>query len=109
MASSIRRPLLLRLAASLPSHTAQRVVLAVGGGYLLAAGAAALSARLLAMAMAPSEAVVLMGMLAFVIYLILLIWAFCELRFSRLWLVLGLGGPLVFGLARLIAVPTGGA
>ena len=59
--------------------------------------------------MAPSEAVTLMGMLAFVIYLILLIWAFCELRLSRLWLVLGLGGPLAFGLARFIAAPAGGA
>lgn len=109
MAPSIRRTLFLRLAASPPSHVAQRVVLAVGGGYLLAAGAAALSARLLAEAMAPSEATVLMGMLAFVVYLVLLIWAFYEPRLPRLWIVLGLGGPLAFGLAHLIATPAGGA
>ena len=74
----------------------QRVLLAVIGGYLLAAGLSALAAEALARVLAPSEAVVLMAMLAFLTYLALLIWAFAERRLLRVLLVLGVGGPLAF-------------
>ena len=73
-----------------------RVVAGVLGGYLLAAGLSALAAEALARILPPSEAVVLMAMLAFVIYLALLIWAFAERRLPRVLLVLGVGGPLAF-------------
>ena len=73
-----------------------RVIAGVLGGYLLAAGVSALAAVTLARVLPPSEAVVLMAMLAFLIYLALLIWAFAERRLLRVLLVLGVGGPLVF-------------
>ena len=72
------------------------VAAAVLGGYLLATGVSALVAEALARVLAPSEAVVLMAMLAFLIYLALLIWAFAERRLPRVLLVLGVGGPLAF-------------
>ncbi|WP_421997916.1 hypothetical protein [Reyranella sp.] len=66
-----------------------RVVAAFGGGYVVAAGLAALAAVILprATAMLRSEAVVLASMLAFLVYLGVLIWAFAERRLGRLWLV----------------------
>ena len=73
-----------------------RVAAAVLGGYLLAAGLSALAAAALARVLPPSEAVVLMAMLAFLLYLALLIWAFAERRLLRVLLVLGIGGPLAF-------------
>ena len=73
-----------------------RVAAAILGGYLLAAGVSALAAEALASVLPPSEAVMLMVMLAFLIYLALLIWAFAERRLLRVLLVLGVGGPLAF-------------
>ena len=96
------------LAASPAMRVTQHVLLAVGGGYFLAAGASALLARLLAQLMAPSEAVVLVSMLAFILYLVIALWAFAERRLWRLWLVLGGGGSLAFTTARILAAPAGG-
>ena len=79
-----------------------RVVAGVLGGYLLAAGLSALAAEALARVLSPSEAVVLMAMLAFLIYLALLIWAFAERRLLRVLLVLGVGGPLAFAAQWLV-------
>jgi len=45
-------------------------------------------AWLLSHALPRSEAVVLMAMLGFVIYLLVLLWAFAEPRLLRLWLML---------------------
>ena len=73
----------------------QRVLLAVVGGYLLTSGLVSFGALALAAVMPRSEAVVLMAMLGFIVYLGLLIWAFAERRLSRLWLVLGAGAVLV--------------
>ena len=86
-----------------------RLVAAIGGGYAAAAGLAALAAVALPQVtgLPRSEAVVLASMLAFLIYLALLIWAFAERRLVRLWLVLAVvgagswGGAL--GLVRLTA------
>ncbi len=85
-----------------------RLIAAIGGGYLVSAGLAAFAAVGLPMAtsLPRSEAVVLASMLAFLIYLALLIWGFAERRLSRLYAVLAAtaaaswGGAL--GLARLI-------
>jgi len=71
----------------------QRVLLAVVGGYFLSAALVAWGALALASVMPRSEAVVLMGMLGFVVYLGVLLWAFAEPRLGRLWVVLA-GVPL---------------
>ena len=66
-----------------------RLVAAIGGGYAVAAGLAALAAVALSTGglMARSEAVVLASMLAFLVYLALLIWAFADRRLARLCLI----------------------
>lgn len=84
-----------------------RLIAAIGGGYIAAAGLAALLAVALPAItpMVRSEAVVLSSMLAFPIYLALLIWAFAERRLLRLWLTFGSTGiaswGCALGLARL--------
>lgn len=86
---------------------AQRIILAIVGGYMLTACGAALGASLLAMAIPHSEAVTLMGMLAFVVYLTVLIWAFSEPRLARVWAILGFGGAIAFGMARAVVIMGG--
>lgn len=82
-----------------------RVLAAVGGGYAVAAGLAALAAVALpAMRMMPrSEAVVLASMLAFLVYLALLIWAFADRRLARLCMTLAAAGAASWGGAWAIA------
>lgn len=86
-----------------------RLVAAIGGGYAVAAGLAALAAVALPAArlMPRSEAVVLASMLAFLVYLALLIWAFADRRLIRLCLVLAGAGIAswggAWGLLRLTA------
>ncbi|WP_422367442.1 hypothetical protein [Pelagibius sp.] len=86
---------------------ALRLVLILGGGYLLAAGASGLAAAALAKAMPRAEAVMLMAMLVFVVYLGLLLWGFAERRPARLWAVFGAGGVAVFALAKTIGAAGG--
>ncbi|QBE61704.1 hypothetical protein [Pseudoduganella lutea] len=79
-----------------------RLVGAIGGGYACTALAVTTGAALLAGAgMVRSEAVVLMAMLGFPLYLVLLVWGFAVRRVRTLWLVLGaLAGALALaGLA----------
>ncbi len=84
-----------------------RLIAAIGGGYAVSAGLAALAARALPVttAMPRSEAVVLSSMLAFLVYLALLIWGFAEPRLARLCLILAAVGIVswggAFGLVRL--------
>lgn len=86
-----------------------RVAAAIGGGYAVAAGLAALGAVALWTGglMARSEAVVLASMLAFLVYLALLIWAFADRRLARLCLVMAIAGIAswggAWGLLRLSA------
>jgi len=86
---------------------ALRILLAVVGGYLLTAGLTGLAAAALGLVMPRSEAVVLMAMLAFLVYLALLLWGFAERRPSRLWAVFGAGGAAAFALAETIAAAGG--
>lgn len=87
---------------------ASRVVAAVGAGYALTAAAVTLAAAVLplGLGLARSEAVVLAAMGGFVLYLVVLLWAFAEARLWRVWAVLGggalLGHALVRGLAPLV-------
>lgn len=76
-----------------------RLVAASGGGYAVAAGLAALAAVALPAAglMVRSEAVVLASMLAFLVYLALLIWAFADRRLARLFFVMAAAGIASWG------------
>lgn len=80
-----------------------RILLVVGGGYLLAAGASGLAAAALAQVMPRAEATMLMAMLAFLIYLALMLWGFAERSWARLWAAFGVGSLLAFAFAKLIA------
>jgi len=79
----------------------QRILLACVGGYFLSATLVTWGAWLLSLALPRSEAVVLMAMLGFVIYLLALLWAFAEPRLLRLWLVLA-GVPLAGWFGQLV-------
>ena len=80
-----------------------RVLGAVGGGYALTALTVAVAAVVLARAgMARSEAVALSAMLGFVLYLMLLLWAFSVRRVGRLWLAFAGAGALLLALWRLL-------
>ena len=78
---------------------AQRVLLAVVGGYFLSVAWAMLGAWLLSQLLLPSEAAMLAAMLAFLLYLVVLIWVFAEQRLARLWALLGVGGGLSWALS----------
>lgn len=80
----------------------QRLVLAVVGGYFLSAAAASFIALALSTVIPRSEAVLLMAMCVFVIYLAILLWAFTEHRLLVLWVVLG-GGSTATQLVLLWA------
>ncbi|HYD05306.1 MAG TPA: iron transporter [Reyranella sp.] len=88
-----------------------RLTAAIGGGYAVTAGVAALAAVVLPMltSMPRSEAVVLASMLAFLLYLALLIWAFAERRLLRLCLILAVAGAASWaGALALARLPPAG-
>jgi hypothetical protein len=88
-----------------------RLVAAIGGGYAVSAGLAALTARVLPVttAMARAEAVVLASMLAFLVYLGLLVWGFAEPSLVRLCLILAAVGAASWGGALgLVRLASGG-
>lgn len=88
-------------------RTVLRLIAAIGGGYAVSAGLAALAAVGLPMAtsLPRSEAVVLASMLAFVAYLAVLIWGFAERRLALLYgalvVVSAASWGSALGLARL--------
>ncbi|WP_151639225.1 iron uptake protein [Noviherbaspirillum aerium] len=53
--------------------------------------------------MARSEAVLLSAMLGFILYLVLLLWAFAEASLLRVWVIFSAGGATAFGLSRWLA------
>lgn len=80
-----------------------RIAAAVIGGYAWTASWVALLAALLPVAgMARSEAVVLAAMLGYVIYLLVLLWAFSVRRLVRLGAVLLGGTALACALVSLM-------
>jgi hypothetical protein len=88
-----------------------RLVVAIGGGYAVSAGFAALAAVALPLvtSLPRSEAVVLASMLAFLVYLVLLIWAFAEPRLVRLCLILAVAGVVSWvGAHGLVRLASGG-
>ncbi|TAJ82119.1 iron transporter [Reyranella sp.] len=88
-----------------------RLILAIGGGYAVAAGVAAQLAVVLPVLtpLPRSEAVVLASMLAFVIYLAVLISAFAVRRLSHLAGLLVAAGASSWGGAWGIVRLGGGA
>lgn len=85
---------------------ALRVVVVVAGGYYLAAALVSLGAYgLHLLGMARSEAVVLSVMSGFVVYLVILLWGFCETRLSRLLWAL-VAGPVVLQSTIHVAAKT---
>lgn len=88
---------------------AGRVLVAVVGGYWLTSGLASLGALGFATLMPPSEAVVLTAMLGFVVYLLLLLWAFAERFMARLWLVFGAGPVAVWVMVYTVGTLAPGA
>jgi hypothetical protein len=88
-----------------------RLLAAIGGGYAVAAGLASLTAVILFVTggLPRSEAVILASMLAFVIYLVLLLWAFAERSLLRLCLMLTVTGGVSWGAAiGLVRLAGGG-
>lgn len=80
-----------------------RVTGAVLGGYVFSACLVALLAAILPHAgMARSEAAVSAAMLGFVLYLLVLLWAFSVRSLARLWAALAGGTALASGLVLLI-------
>lgn len=80
-----------------------RVTGAVLGSYAISAALVALLAiGLTTLGMARSEAVVTASLVGFVLYLVVVLWAFSVRSLARLWLVLAGGTALLFGLALLI-------
>ena len=78
---------------------ASRVLGAVGLGYAFCAVAVAVSAAgLVALGWSRSEAVVLSSVLGFVLFLVVLLWAFSVRNLWRLWLLFS-AGSLVGGAA----------
>lgn len=86
-----------------------RLLLATGGGYAVSAGFAALVAVGLPVAptLPRSEAVALASMLAFLVYLAILLWAFTELQIGRLCIVLGVTGATSWAAALTLTRPSG--
>ncbi|TAJ84314.1 hypothetical protein [Reyranella sp.] len=78
-----------------------RLLAAIGGGYAVAAGLAALTAVILFVTggLPRSEAVILASMLAFIFYLALLLWAFAERSLLRLCSMLVAAGVVSWGAA----------
>ncbi len=83
--------------------TLLRVIGAVLGGYGFSAALVALVAvGLTALGLARSEAVVAASLLGFVLYLVVLLWAFSVRSLARLWLCMGCGTALAYGLMLAI-------
>lgn len=87
-----------------------RLLALVGGGYFLSAALVALGAAGLAgLGMMRSEAVVLMSMLGFAIYLLVLIWGFAERNLARLLAVTLAGAAVAQGLVHWLSMTPPGA
>jgi hypothetical protein len=84
------------------ARMALRVLGAVGGGYAFCAACAALLSVALPklMDLPRSEAVVAAAMAGFVLYLVVLLWAFGVRSLLRLWGLLAGGTALAYGLLR---------
>ncbi|HQS00310.1 MULTISPECIES: iron uptake protein [unclassified Polaromonas] len=94
----------LRRAAARPRvRIVLRLIAALPGGYAFTAALVALlAAALPLLGLARSEAVVSAAMLGFVLYLLVLLWAFSVRSLAWLWAVLAGGTALALVLFQLI-------
>lgn len=96
--------------ASLAYHFAL-VGIVVGGGYAATAILTpVLAAALVGLGLSRSEAVTLAALLGFVVYLVVLLWGFCDrrlLRVSAVLAVLAGGGLAAVHLLRALQFPAG--
>lgn len=94
----------LRRAAARPwVRIVLRLIAALPGGYAFTAALVALlAAALPLLGLARSEAVVSAAMLGFVLYLLVLLWAFSVRSLAWLWAVLAGGTALALVLFQLI-------
>lgn len=81
--------------AARPSEIAQRVFLAVIGGYFFISEFAGFCGLLLTHALPRSEAAGLSAMLAFIFYTVAILWAFADYKLARVWAGI-LGGTALF-------------
>lgn len=96
-------PRLRRVAARPGVRIVLRLIAALPGAYAFTAALVALlAAALPLLGLARSEAVVSAAMLGFVLYLLVLLWAFSVRSLARLWAVLTGGTAVAFGLFQLI-------
>lgn len=80
-----------------------RITAALPGGYAFSAACVALlTAGLPRLGLSRSEAVASAAMAGFVLYLLVLLWAFSVRSLARLWAVLAAGTALACGLLFLI-------
>jgi len=91
------------------AHVASRTIVAVAGGYLLAAGTAALGAQmLLKLGVARNDAALGSTMLAFILQAVAFMWAFGCTTTRRAWLGVMPAAVLISALAWLLAQGQGG-
>lgn len=86
-----------------------RLATIVLGGYALTSALVTLGAYgMLLSGLAPSDAVVVAAMLGFLVYLVILLWGFCEPSLGRLLLALCLAPSLLHGLLLFTVRSLGG-
>ena len=93
----------LKLKQRFSSEVTGRVAAALLGGYAFCWGFIALGvAGLYALGMPFHDAEQLSSMLAFILYLVVFLWAFTARRLLPVWGVLAGGGALMAGVASLL-------
>lgn len=86
-----------------PRIVVSRIAAAVLGGYAFCWGFIALGvAGLFALGMPFHDAEQLASILAFLLYLVIFLWAFATPRLLRAWALLLVGGGLMAGLASVL-------
>lgn len=87
-----------------PALVTARVGAGLLGGWLFTWGSTALGVALLVAAGMPyGEARTLVYLLAFLVFLVALLWAFASASVARAWLVLGGGGAAMTAAAWLVS------
>ena len=84
-------------------HVASRIAAGIFGGYAFTWGFIALGVGVLFAAGMPfHDAEALSYIVGFLVFLTMFCWAFAAGSVTRVWLVLGMGGALMAGVATLV-------
>lgn len=85
------------------AHLISRIAASLLGGWLFTWGFTTLGiAALVALGMRYGEAQTLLFLLAFIVFLVVFLWAFAARSLPRVWLVLAGGGGAMTGAAWLL-------